>query len=559
MVQRTFADRASGLDAASQRALLLLAAAGEADLALLAQVGASPETLDSVEASGLVARRGGVVVFRHPLVQSAIYGAATPAERRAAHEALADATEGARRAWHLADAAAGPDESAAEALLTAAGDARLSGGLAAEAQALERAAELTLADETRSERLLAAAQTWRRSGRIEHAAELLDAALLLTHDERHRARIQLERGSMLVRQNEMDAAYDLLLAEADRVAPIEPKLAALMLVQAETAIELERTDTRAALALAERARSLAGQDGDRAELETINSLVVARMTTGAPPDGEDLALVARAAGLLDRAELRAGSEEAHWISYCLALHERDDEARHLSDRCIADARAVGDVWSLCYALTARAALEQATGRIDLARAWASEALPLADQIGEPYRICESYAVMAEVESARGSLDDCRRAHEVSIEHQWAGAPVPAEAGLVFGLVSLACGRFGDAVAHLETAASYLGDVALSRAWYQLIPVELAEAYARAGREGDAEGVLPGCGRRNRERPAPATAGEARPRTRAARCRGQDRRRVLGSARSPRARSPEPGARTTRALLGRAAPPCGQIG
>ena len=90
------------------------------------------------------------------------------------------------------------------------------------------------------------------------------------------------------------------------------------------------------------------------------------------------------------------------------------------------------MWNLCYALAARAALEQVTGRIDLARAWASEALPLADQIGEPYRICESYAVMAEVESARGSLDDCLRAQEVSIAHQWAGAPVPAEKGLALG-------------------------------------------------------------------------------------------------------------------------------
>ena len=149
---------------------------------------------------------------------------------------------------------------------------------------------------------------------------------------------------MLVRRHEMDAAYDLLLAEADRAAPIEPKLAARMLVQAETAIELERLDVQGALALAARARSLAGHDGDRAELQAINSLVVARMTTGAPPDGEDLALVSRAAELLERAELRTGSEEVHWISYCLALHERDDGARRLSDRSLAEARAVGDVW-----------------------------------------------------------------------------------------------------------------------------------------------------------------------------------------------------------------------
>jgi DNA-binding CsgD family transcriptional regulator len=489
LVQRSFAARASKLDRSARRALLLLAANGEADPGLLLRVGVPPEAIDSVEASGLVSRRGGTLVFSHPLVQSAIYGAADPGERRESHRTLAEAADGARHAWHLAEAASGPSESVAEALEAAAADARLTGGRAAEAQAFERAAALTPDDDARARRLRCAAQAWLRAGRVDHAQTLLERALPLARSLRTRAEIQLERGSMLVRQHQMDAAYDLLLAEADRVATIEPKLAARMFVQAETAIELERLDTQAALALAGRARRLAGQDGDRAELETINSLVVARMTTGAPPDSEDLALVARAAELLERAELRVGSEEAHWISYCLALHEHDDEARHLSDRCLAEARASGDVWNLCYALTARAALEQATGRIDLAHAWANEALPLADQIGEPYRICESYAVMAEVESARGSIDDCRRAHEVSIAHQWAGAPLPAEKGLAFGIASLACGRLEDAVGHLETAVGYLGNVALSRAWYQLIPIELAEAYAGIGRTSSAGEVL----------------------------------------------------------------------
>ena len=82
-------------------------------LGITADAAAPAEAADLIEF-------GARVRFRHPLVRSAAYRAATSTDRREAHRALADATDPDtdpdRRAWHRAHAAAGPDEVVAHEL-----------------------------------------------------------------------------------------------------------------------------------------------------------------------------------------------------------------------------------------------------------------------------------------------------------------------------------------------------------------------------------------------------------------------------------------------------------
>src|SRR5262245_28279640 len=175
-----YVQRLRALPQPVQRLLVLAAADPTGDAPLLWRavqiLGIGRDAAAIAESEGLL-HIGVTVRFRHPLVRSTAYAVATPEDRRAAHLALADATDEQadpeRRVWHLAAAATGPDEDLAMQLERMASTARARGGLAGAAAFLQRSSVLTAEPTRRAGRALAAAQAHVQTGALEVALGLL--------------------------------------------------------------------------------------------------------------------------------------------------------------------------------------------------------------------------------------------------------------------------------------------------------------------------------------------------------------------------------------------------
>ncbi len=219
-VARAFLGRVRRLPAPAQTFLLVAAAEGSGELSVIQQagvaVGCDAEALGSAEASGLVQIHRGRLNFRHPLVRSSVYDAASTPERWAAHAALADALtdDGQldRPAWHRAAAAAGPDSATAD--------------------------ELTTAVELGARRRWRAAEQARLAGHHRRALRLLDAARSMTEEPLLLADVSLIRGAVELVSGSTGSAERVLLKAARDVQSADPGRALQLLVVAAQAAAL---------------------------------------------------------------------------------------------------------------------------------------------------------------------------------------------------------------------------------------------------------------------------------------------------------------------------------
>lgn len=231
-IEQSFVQRLEELPSPARQLLLLAAAEPLGDLTLLrraaALLGIAGDAETASAEAGLI-EFGAHVRFSHPLVRSASYRAGSATDRRAAHRALADATDAGldpdRRAWHRAQAAAEPDEAVAADLERAADRALRRGGVAAAAAFLQRASELTAEPTHRAERALAGAHAMLDAGSYDLADLLITAAEAGPLDDLGKARAVSLRGDILfARHRGTDVAAPLLDA-AERLVPLDNRLA----------------------------------------------------------------------------------------------------------------------------------------------------------------------------------------------------------------------------------------------------------------------------------------------------------------------------------------------
>ncbi len=328
---RTFAGRAADLGPAARRALLVAAIAG-GDLQLTSaaceRLDVDVAALGEAESTRLVRIDGDRIRFRHPLVRAAVHASADPGERRQAHAAVADAlpSDAAdRRAWHLADAALGPDEIVASALESAARSAATRGAHAVAATAFDRAGRLSPDVSERRRRLVLAAESAWLSGDSGRADALLDEAATkevavgTRVPEEVRRALEL-RGAIALHSGDLRAAIDRTVALADLATTPEEAVGPL---SDGIHASFYAADARAALALAKRIEALDLSTAD-ASLRSIAEAAagVGRAVANA---GGTQALRRALAGLDAAGEAEVRGRRAPWLMVA-PLFLRDDRA-----------------------------------------------------------------------------------------------------------------------------------------------------------------------------------------------------------------------------------------
>ena len=489
---RGFARKLAPLRADTRAALLVAAASDTGDLReiarALATLGLEQSALAPAVGEGLIAIQPTLIEFSHPLVRSAVYHAAGPADRHAAHRALAlalspDAVD--RFAWHLASATGAPDEEVAALLEASATTAHVRLGHASAALAYETAARLSPDDADRVRRTMAAAQAHWLSGSPDRVDDLLLAILPLAIDPALRADIQLLRAGALFFIAPVGELYTLLATEGERIASIDPARAAGMFCHA-AGCQLMSGDLIASVETARRAFALAQPLS--APVTAVAASVLAGCLVFRGAIDEASALLEPLLPMLDEVDpLGEASQHMALTAQRLSFLEDFERAERTLNRVIQAARGASAPSVLPFPLAVLSEHELRRGRVAAAHAAAAESVRLVHETGQTAAAAFSLVTLARVEAILGLEEQCR-------EHVATGRAVSRKVGAatiewygeaVLGLLDLSLGNPEQAYAHTLEAARL--ELRMGFVLPVIVPLrpDLIEAAIRLGRLDDA--------------------------------------------------------------------------
>ncbi len=490
-IEESFGRRVAALPRAVRTLILIAASDPTGDPLLVwraaAMLGIPQSAAAAAESTGLIAFQPHVA-FRHPLVRSSVYRAASQDERTAVHRALADATDPHvdpdRRAWHLGQTAIAPDEDVAADLEQMAARAQARAGLAAAAAFLERSAALTVSPSLRAARALVAATAKYEAAAVDDAVALLDMAEGDHLDAFQRAEAEVLRARVAFATNRGSDAPPLLLAAARRLEPLDVALAretyldalgaALFSGRLSTTID-PRQVARAALAAP---KALEPRPVDML-LDGLAARIAHGPATGTARLREALGVYARQ----DSAPVEA--PRWRWLAGRLAGFVWDYSAWDiLTAEHVRAARDLGMLAELPLALISRVGVHLLSGEMETATALVEEAEMLARATSSAappaYGAISLAAYRGNDDELTALVASASRDFRARGEGMGLTALSWATAALCNSL-----GRYDDAFAAATEGATGAGE-----SWYAaLAVVELIEAASRTGRpERAAEAV-----------------------------------------------------------------------
>ncbi|MFI2780742.1 helix-turn-helix transcriptional regulator [Streptomyces sp. ALB3] len=498
-LERIFAARLAGLPAAARRALVVLAAMDGIDAGIAFPAG-PPDAGDDLwlpaERAGLVRRTGQGLRFRHPLVRSAVYHAASAGERQEAHAALAELVrdEPDRRAWHRAAACSGPDAAVSAELERTADRARRRSGHAAAAHALQRAADLAPRRADSARLLVGAAGAAVPTGDLAWVEELTAAARALTDDPALLASADVQAGRLAVLTVRHTVVFSRLVQASEQLTVSRPAAALDLLTAAAVVRYYSGADTQL--------RRIEELLGHLAEDPSSTDMRIWVKAVSNPFDDRD-----RLVSLLPRLAAGAGRQPERLTAFGIMawLLDETPQAVRAFDEAFDHWESQGQLPEGLGGAVAWAYTER--GRWDQARAACARTTAVGLTAGLDHAVACAAAVDATVLAYQGDTTEARsRADEaLALIDPLESRSVLVYARRALGAAAAADGAYETAYGLLRSVFTTEGAPLHYHASYPAL-AELAAAAARCGRRDDAAGVV--------ERAARTLADDASPRLRA---------------------------------------------